>query len=70
MSVREKDRSRTWCFTINHYSAETEDDLDTVIEKLVGLGSVHMVIGKETGDSGTPHLQGFVRFKNQKLFRQ
>lgn len=68
MSVREKDRSRTWCFTINHYSAETEDDLDTVIEKLVGLGSVHMVIGKETGDSGTPHLQGFVRFKNQKTF--
>lgn len=47
MSVREKDRSRTWCFTINHYSAETEDDLDTVIEKLVGLGSVHMVIGKK-----------------------
>ena len=52
-------RSRSWFFTWNNYDckmaqlAEIFDDLD-----------VEYVFQEETGDNGTPHIQGCIRFKN------
>ncbi len=48
--------ARAWCFTLNNYS---EDDLDKF--KLIECNFI--IIAKETGESGTPHLQGVIRFK-------
>lgn len=48
-----------WVFTINNY---TEDHVSRV-EELVCQG---MKAGREVGESGTPHIQGAVYFKNSE----
>lgn len=54
-------RSRGWCFTINNFS---EEELHTIN----GLGNAqsvrYLIFGKECGKEGTPHLQGYVEYKN------
>ncbi|UOK21032.1 replication associated protein [Chifec virus UA13_150] len=53
-------RLRNWCFTWNNY---TLDDIDTLTRKFC---NVDYVFQEETGEKGTPHLQGFVKFKNAR----
>jgi len=52
-------QSKHWCFTLNNPS---EDDESTVLEE----HSTYLVIGKEVGEEGTPHLQGYVAMKSRK----
>lgn len=54
-------RSRSWCGTFNNYEQVDYD-------RILGCGSDYGVIGKEVGESGTPHLQFFLYFKNAKTF--
>lgn len=54
-------RSRRWVFTLNNY---TEDELDHIS----GIESEYLLYGMETGEEGTPHLQGYIVFKWQKSF--
>lgn len=44
---------RNICFTLNNY---TQDEYDFIVH---GTWYRYMIIGKEIGDSGTPHLQGY-----------
>lgn len=47
--------AKNWCFTINNY---TDEEYQGVLRCLRSI-SKYFIIGKEVGDSGTPHLQGY-----------
>ena len=50
--------AKRWVFTWNNY---TNDDKQSLATASAGdLGITYMVYGEEVGESGTPHLQGFV----------
>lgn len=55
-------KSYNWCFTLNNYD---ESDCDKLKES---DAFKYLICGREVGESGTPHLQGYVSFKNQIRF--
>lgn len=68
MTQNNKTRSRGWCFTLNNYE-------DTDCQVLQGGGKTpevvsYLIFGKELGESGTPHLQGYLYFKTLKSLKQ
>lgn len=56
-------RSRAYCFTSNNFTSATE-------EAWRECGSKYLVYGREVGESGTPHLQGYVEFSTVKSLAQ
>lgn len=54
--------SDNWCFTLNNYK---EDDFDNILKN---PNFKYVVVGREVGESGTPHLQGFLIYKNKCRF--
>lgn len=58
-------RSRGWCYTLNNH---TEEDEAQVV--LLSEAASYSIVGRETGESGTPHLQGYAYFANKKSFKQ
>jgi len=58
-------QAKNWSFTINNY---TQDDL----ERLERLGNMagnqmnsvvhYLIVGREVGEEGTPHLQCYIQF--------
>lgn len=58
-------RLRNACFTINNPQVERS----AFIQRLVDSGAVtYVIVGSEVGESGTPHFQGYVEFKDQLEF--
>lgn len=57
-------RSRNWFFTLNNYTA---DDIKCLTE--VKGNEYQYVFQEEKGESGTPHLQGILMFKNARSFK-
>lgn len=55
-------RSRSWCFTTNNPSSADS----ACLEPLKRGGALYAIIGRERGAENTPHLQGFVQFKDGK----
>lgn len=53
--------SRRWVFTLNNYT-------DADILAIPTWEATYHVYGREVGESGTPHLQGFVIFSKTKRF--
>lgn len=56
-------RFRHWAFTWNNYT-------DADYEAVKAWDAKHLVVGKEVGDSGTPHLQGQVSWPTVKSLKQ
>ena len=56
-------RGTSWCFTLNNY---TQDEYTKVLETLSECK--YFIVGKEVGDGGTPHLQGYCTFPRRYYF--
>ena len=56
-------QSRTWCFTLNNYT-----DMDELLLK--DLEKNYIVYGREVGENGTPHLQGYIIWKRNYTLKQ
>lgn len=55
-------RGRAWCLTINNYDF---DDIIAFYELYYDKETIsYFVAGEEVGESGTPHLQSFIYYKN------
>lgn len=49
--------AKNWCFTLNNYTSEEVELVNALYPDHVG----YLVYGIEVGESGTPHLQGYVQ---------
>jgi len=61
MSITSK--YRAWCFTLNNYTLLDEQHIQQTIKSLAR----YVIYGREIAPgTGTPHLQGYVYFHNQR----
>lgn len=53
--------SKNWCFTLNNWTNEQKD----MILSVCSNSSNKYIFQSEVGESGTPHLQGYIEFKEK-----
>lgn len=60
-------KAKRWVFTLNNY---TTGEVDLLSQLAESEHVTYLIYGKETGESGTPHLQGYVVFDTEKRLNQ
>ena len=50
-----------WCFTLNNYTSDEHSSIVSIFNAKARM----YIVGDEIGESGTPHLQGYVEFKTK-----
>lgn len=58
-------KAKRWCFTLNN---PTEGEKQLLADLLNSDHVSYGIVGREIGDSGTPHLQGYCIFDQEKRF--
>ncbi len=59
--------SKCWCFTYNNYIEKSNNNTGSIGSIISSLSkNDKYIIGKEVGELGTPHLQGYIHF-NKKV---
>jgi len=56
-----KNAAKNWCFTINNYG---DCDIE-IVRAFFASHCGYCVFGLETGDNGTPHLQGYFQLRDK-----
>lgn len=56
--------AKKWIFVLNNYTNEEYDKICSIVNSDKNI--TICAIGKETGDNGTPHLQGYLEFDFKK----
>jgi len=56
-------KAKRWVFTLNNYTTAEEE---SVAQALASPVFKYSIYARETGESGTPHLQGYVIFLTEK----
>lgn len=64
-NVRVQKRSRNWCFTLNN----PEDGESTCLRLLESESTLRLACQIEEGEEGTPHVQGFLTWKQPIAFK-
>ena len=64
-TIQSQSIKKRWCLTLNNY---TEIEYNYIIECFKLDVSNKFIIGKEVGDSGTPHLQIYINLNKKERF--
>ncbi|MDB4302203.1 hypothetical protein N9924_01410 [bacterium] len=62
-------QAKHWCWTLNNYTTDEEDHIKQLGQQFPEPIQ-YLVYGRETGEEGTHHLQGFISFKNKIGFKR
>lgn len=57
--------AKNWVFTWNNYPDNYKEVIQEALDDLEDAICLYHAIGEETGESGTPHLQGFLSFSQR-----
>jgi hypothetical protein len=57
--------AKAWCFTLNNY---TENEHGALVQLFSSVADKYFyIVGEEVGESGTPHLQGYIEKKTGRF---
>lgn len=57
------EQSRRWCWTLNNPTEEEEKNIQTLTTGVTTVS--YLTYGKEKGESGTPHFQGYLELSKK-----